>query len=153
VRVRNDRTGKELYISSYDILNAYKTPESSGQKPGSAAQAQAGEKPDSLVAEQSGETGPDDLATAEHALHLFDAICSIHDSSESATGRRTRAMAKVLEKLAVARDSRWPDPLQSPQAEAIRSGKLDMTEILSLFDQMEREIQLHRAAWREANGS
>jgi len=35
----------------------------------------------------------------------------------------------------------WPDPLQSPQAEAIRNGKIDMTEIVSLFDKMERELE------------
>lgn len=38
----------------------------------------------------------------------------------------------------------WPDPLESPQAEAIRNGKLDDTEIRNLFDQMERELRLHR---------
>ena len=37
--------------------------------------------------------------------------------------------------------NRWPDPLQSPQAEAIRNGKIDMTEIVSLFDKMERELE------------
>lgn len=38
----------------------------------------------------------------------------------------------------------WPDPLTSPQAEAIRNGKIDDTEIRNLFDMMERELQLHR---------
>jgi hypothetical protein len=38
----------------------------------------------------------------------------------------------------------WPDPLESPQAEAIRNGKLDDTEIRNLFDCMERELRLHR---------
>ena len=44
----------------------------------------------------------------------------------------------------------WPDPLESPQAEAIRSGKLDDTEIRNLFDQMERELRLHRERAGEA---
>ena len=38
----------------------------------------------------------------------------------------------------------WPDPIESPQAEAIRNGKLDDTEIRNLFDCMERELRLHR---------
>lgn len=38
----------------------------------------------------------------------------------------------------------WPDPLESPQAEAIRAGKIDDTEIRNLFDTMERELRLHR---------
>lgn len=38
----------------------------------------------------------------------------------------------------------WPDPLESPQAEAIRNGKIDDTEIRNLFDTMERELRLHR---------
>jgi len=153
VRARQASEAYELLVESLIQVCTASVQESSGQKPGSAAQAQAGEKPDSLAAEQSGETGPDDLAEAQHALHLFDAICSIHDSSVSATGRRTRAMAKVLEKLAVARDNRWPDPLESPQAEAIRSGKVDDTEIRNLFDTMERELRLHRerAALTPAN--
>lgn len=39
----------------------------------------------------------------------------------------------------------WPDPLNSPQAEAIRAGKIDDTLIRDLFDQMERELKEHRA--------
>jgi hypothetical protein len=38
----------------------------------------------------------------------------------------------------------WPDPLESPQAEALRNGKVDDTEIRNLFDCMERELRLHR---------
>jgi hypothetical protein len=38
----------------------------------------------------------------------------------------------------------WPDPLESPQSEAIRNGKLDDTELRNLFDAMERELRLHR---------
>lgn len=43
----------------------------------------------------------------------------------------------------------WPDPLESPQADAIRSGKFDDTEFRDLFDRMERELKL----LREANGA
>lgn len=39
----------------------------------------------------------------------------------------------------------WPDPLQSPMAEAIRSGHYDDTEFRALFDRMEQELSLHRA--------
>jgi hypothetical protein len=48
---------------------------------------------------------------------------------------RDRLAARLSE------NNRWPDPLQSPQAEAIRNGKIDMTEIVSLFDKMERELE------------
>lgn len=44
----------------------------------------------------------------------------------------------------------WLDPLDSPQAQAIRSGKIDDTEIRNLFDQMERELRLHRERFRTA---
>lgn len=40
----------------------------------------------------------------------------------------------------------WPDPLDSPQARAIRAGKIDDTEIRDLFDRMERELKLLREA-------
>jgi hypothetical protein len=40
----------------------------------------------------------------------------------------------------------WSDPLKSPQAEAIRNGKIDDTEIHNLFDTMERELVLLREA-------
>jgi len=44
----------------------------------------------------------------------------------------------------------WPDPLESPQAKAIRNGKMDDTEIRNLFDTMERELRLHRERAGEA---
>lgn len=45
----------------FDVITPAEAPppETSGQKPGSAAQAQAEEKPDFPADEQSGETGPD----------------------------------------------------------------------------------------------
>jgi len=53
----------------------------------------------------------------------------------AAEAERDRLAARLSE------NNRWPDPLQSPQAEAIRAGKVDMTEIVSLFDKMERELE------------
>ncbi len=50
-------------------------------------------------------------------------------------------------------DNRWPDPLESPQAEAIRAGKIDDTSIRDLFDKMERELKLHREAAKTAEGA
>jgi hypothetical protein len=47
----------------------------------------------------------------------------------------------------------WPDPLESPQAEAIRNGKIDHAEILSLFDRMQREIDFHRSSPAEARAA
>jgi hypothetical protein len=45
-------------------------------------------------------------------------------------------------------DNRWTDILESPQAKAIRNGKLDFLDIYNLFDKMEREILLHRERFR-----
>jgi hypothetical protein len=50
-------------------------------------------------------------------------------------------------------NNRWPDPLQSSQAEAMRNGKIDHTEILSLFDRMQREIDFHRSSPAEARAA
>lgn len=65
-----------------------------------------------------------------------------------------RQVQSLLSTLLAERERRtsspgWPDPLESPQAEAIRSGKIDDVEIRNLFDQMEREIQVHRKAFCE----
>lgn len=38
----------------------------------------------------------------------------------------------------------WPDPLESPLAQAIRDGKIDDVDIRDLFDKMERELQVLR---------
>lgn len=38
----------------------------------------------------------------------------------------------------------WDDPLESPQAQAIRDGKVDFLQIRDLFDKMERELVEHR---------
>ena len=42
----------------------------------------------------------------------------------------------------------WDDPLESPQAQAIREGKVDDTQIRDLFDKMERELIEHRKVAR-----
>lgn len=50
-----------------------------------------------------------------------------------------KALAKISQV------NRWADALDSPQAEAIRRGKIDHTEILAQFDRMERELHQLRA--------
>lgn len=47
----------------------------------------------------------------------------------------------------------WPDPLSSPQADAIRAGKIDDVDIIALFDSMEREIRTHRGTFCETASS
>jgi hypothetical protein len=63
------------------------------------------------------------------------AFLAANARAEAAEAERDRLAARLSEY------NRWPDPLQSPQAEAIRNGKIDMTEIVSLFDKMERELE------------
>jgi hypothetical protein len=76
------------------------------------------------------------LAEARAALHIAtEDKLSLLDQLQSAEAERDRLAARLSE------NNRWPDPLQSPQAEAIRNGKIDMTEIVSLFDKMERELE------------
>jgi hypothetical protein len=71
------------------------------------------------------------------------AYAEIIARAEAAEAERDRLAARLSE------NNRWPDPLQSPQAQAIRAGKIDMTEIADLFDKMAREIEFHRAAASE----
>jgi len=72
------------------------------------------------------------------------------DLRQQAKDQAEAAIRAYLEATGETPPPGWPDPLESPQAEAIRNGKLDDTEIRNLFDTMERELRLHRERAGEA---
>lgn len=96
--------------------------------------------------------------TIVDSLNRFEPICSCSEPdmqmSEFGDYLNRDDVIAALSALLAERERRtfspgWPDPLESPQADAIRSGKIDDVEIRNLFDQMEREIQVHRKAFCE----
>lgn len=96
------------------------------------------------------------LTAAEGRIKALGEALGEAQAAEAYQRGKAEASAKVIARLKATRlasleaarsaDNRWPDPLESPQAEAIRSGKIDDTSIRDLFDKMERELKLHREA-------
>lgn len=110
------------------------------------------------------ELGAEAAAQALHSVYAAEADALREDverlTVEAADMRKiatenARKLLKAEAENATLRErlsesNRWPDPLESPQAEAIRAGKIDDVEIRNLFDQMERELRLHRSSAAEA---